>query len=72
MGPAKKAKKTTNHDETRKRAGSGERQRKPAPIDFGDKDKKPEKTNWDGFLKKFDESGIKFLYSPERRKRFNK
>jgi len=66
------AKQTINRDQTRKPAGSEGNRRKSAPIDFGDQDKKPEKTDWDGFFKRSDESDINFLHGTERRKRFNR
>jgi len=65
-------KQMINYNKTRKPASGESGQRKSAPIDFGDKNKKPEKTNWDSAFKEFDEGDIKFLCGPERKKRSNR
>ena len=41
-------------------------------IDFGEPDEGLDRVSWDEFFKHFDESDIKFLYSPEPHNRFNK
>ncbi|HET8650397.1 MAG TPA: hypothetical protein VFL95_10165 [Gemmatimonadales bacterium] len=41
-------------------------------IDFGDRDEDLKPISWDEFFQHFDESDIKFLYSPEANNRFNK
>jgi len=64
--------KTTNCDGTGESARSKRGRRKSLRIDFGDKNKKPQKTGWDKFSKKFDEGDIKPLSRPERRTRFNR
>ena len=41
-------------------------------IDFGEPEEGLEQISWEDFFAKFDESHIKFLYSPEKDSRFNK
>ena len=41
-------------------------------IDFGEPEENLERISWEDFFAKFDESRIKFLYSPEKGSKFNK
>jgi hypothetical protein len=41
-------------------------------IDFGEPEPSLEKIDWDRFFSIFDDSGVKFLYDPDPKSRFNK
>ncbi len=78
------AKETRDHEEIRKWAE--ERDGHPAVakgtegkgeggllrIDFGEPEESLEAIDWDEFFRIFDERGVTFLYSPEKKSRFNK
>jgi hypothetical protein len=77
-------KETRDHDEIRKwaeerdghparvKGTGGKREGGLLRIDFGEPEDSLEEISWDEFFEIFDERGVTFLYSPEKKSRFNK
>jgi hypothetical protein len=78
------ANETRDHEEIRKWAESrgghpavvkgthGKKEGGLLRIDFGEPEDSLEAISWDEFFEIFDERGVTFLYSPEKKSRFNK